>query len=453
MLADLYVRNGHVVTEQGVFQGGVVVKAGKIAQLVQGDADIAAETTIDLAGRYLLPGLIDAHVHFSEPGRGHWEGFRTGTMAAAAGGITTVIEMPLNATPPTIDAENLRAKQAIAAQEALVDYALWGGLVTNNLDKLDELHRGGVVALKAFLTSTGSDFIRIDDDLLYAGLLQARALGTLVGVHAENEWVTRYLMEKLQAAGRKDTAAWGEARPPATELEAIQRVLFWAKETGGQLHIVHVSLADGIQAVALAKQAGVKVTVETCPHYLLFDEDDFARIGPMAKCAPPLRARDEVEALWQRVLQGQVDVIASDHSPCLLEEKERGNDDVWLAWGGISGIQTLLPALLTEGVQRRGLSLPALVRMTAANPARIFGLYPHKGTLLPGADADLVILDPHKTWVLTQDNLFYKNPHSAFVGYEFTGRVEQTIVRGVTVFRDGEIQVQPGFGQLQLRSA
>ncbi len=371
MLADLYVRNGQIVTEQGVFDGGVVVKAGKIAQLGQGDPEIAAQATIDLAGRSLLPCLIDAHVHFSEPGRAHWEGFRTGTMAAAAGGITTVIEMPLNATPPTIDEENLHAKQAVAAQEALVDYALWGGLVTNNLDQLDELHRGGVVALKAFLSSSGSDFIRIDDDLLFAGLLRARELGTLVGVHAENEWVTRYLTEQLQAAGRKDTAAWGAARPPATELEAIQRVLFWAKETGGQLHIVHVSLAEGIQAAALAKQAGVNVTVETCPHYLLFDEDDFARIGPMAKCAPPLRARQEVEALWQRVLQGQVDVIASDHSPCLLEEKARGNDNVWLAWGGISGIQTLLPALLTG----RGASPRAVTARIGAHDRRQSG--PH----------------------------------------------------------------------------
>ena len=447
-MAELYLRSGRVVTEHGVYQGGVVVSEGRIEQLVYGDPAIRADDVIDCTGKLILPGLIDAHVHFSEPGRGHWEGWRTGTMAAAAGGITTVIEMPLNASPPTIDRAALAAKQSVAARDALVDYALWGGLVTDNLGQIDELHAEGVIGFKAFLSSSGSDFARIDDDLLYAGLLRAQQLGTLVGVHAENEWVTRHLGTRLQAAGRRDRRAWGEARPPVAELEAIRRALFWAEATGGRLHVVHVSLAEGIKAIAAAKTAGVAATAETCPHYLLFDEDDFDRIGPTAKCAPPLRARREVEALWRCVLAGQVDIIASDHSPCLWEEKERGEHDVWAAWGGISGLQTLLPALLTEGVHRRGLDLPALVRMTAANPARIFGLYPRKGSLLPGADADLVVVDPAREWTLTATQLLYKNQHSAFVGYPFRGRVQQTWVRGAPVYREDEIVASPGSGQL-----
>lgn len=448
---DLYLRNGQVITETAQFRGSVVVKDAKIAHLVAGDPPVNAHTVIDCTGKLILPGLIDAHVHFSEPGRGHWEGWRTGTMAAAAGGITTVIEMPLNASPPTIDRAALAAKQRIAAQEALVDYALWGGLVTDNLNQLDELHAGGVVGFKAFLSSSGSDFARIDDDLLYAGLLKAQTLGTLVGVHAENEWVTRHLAAQLPAAGRLDRYAWGEARPPVVELEAIRRALFWAEATGGRLHVVHVSIAEGIHAIATAKTHGVAVTAETCPHYLLFDENDFDRIGPAAKCAPPLRARRAVEALWQCVLTGQVDTIASDHSPCLWEEKERGQQDVWAAWGGVSGLQTLLPALLTEGVHRRGLAPSALVRMAAANPARIFGLYPQKGSLLPGSDADLVVVDPAREWTLSASQLFYKNQHSAFEGYSFRGRVEQTWVRGAAVYRAGEIVASPGSGQLLRR--
>ncbi len=448
---ERYLRNGTIVSEEGLFHGGLVIRNGRIAQWVAGDPTVDAAEVIDCTGKWILPGLIDAHAHFSEPGRGHWEGFRTGTMAAAAGGITTVIEMPLNASPPTIDGEALHAKQAVVRQESVVDVALWGGLVENNLTKLSELHDGGVVGFKAFLSSSGSDFARIDDDLLYAGLLQAKEYGLPVGVHAENEWVTRYLTAQVQANGRKDTYAWGLARPPAAELETIQRALFWAKTTGGPLHIVHVSLAQGIQMVTAAKAEGVDITVETCPHYLLLDEDDFARIGPAAKCAPPLRARAEVEALWQAVLRGQVDIIGSDHSPCLAEEKTRGNDNIWLAWGGISGIQTMLPALLTEGVQRRGLALPLLVRMMATNPARRFGLFPHKGTLLPGADADIVIVDPQTRWQLSADQLFYKNPHSAFIGTEFTGAVEQTLVRGATVYQAGRILATPGYGQMVQR--
>jgi allantoinase len=283
--------------------------------------------------------------------------------------------------------------------------------------------------------------------VLYAGLRTAQALGNLVAVHAENEWVTSLLGEELRAAGRTDRAAWYESRPPSTELEAIQRAIYWAGVTGGRLHIVHVTLAAGMRAAQAAKANGVNVTVETCPHYLYFDETDFVRLGPAAKCAPPLRSRDEVEALWQCVLDGKVDTVASDHSPCPWADKAPGLENIWQAWGGISGLQTLLPVLLTEGVHKRGLLLPDLVRLTAGNPARIFGLYPRKGNLLPGADADLAVVDLDAEWELAADDLFYKHKHSAYVGRRFKGRVERTLVRGRTVYTDGHICVDPGYGQ------
>ncbi len=446
MKPNLYLKNGLVVSEESTFHGGVVVTDGRIAQLVHGTPDIAATETIDLQGKHLLPGVVDAHVHLNEPGRTHWEGYRTGTMGAAAGGTTTVIEMPLNAAPPTSSAANFRLKQEAVKGEAVTDYALWGGLVDNNLTDLAELHESGVVAFKAFMTYVEEEFRRVDDDLIYLGMQQAKALGTLVGIHCENQYLTHTLAEQLKAAGRVDMAAWPESRPPSTELEAVQRAIYWAKVTGARLHIVHTTIPEGIQAVVQAKAEGVNVTVETCPQYLLFDEADYLRIGPTAKCAPPIRSRATVEALWECVFAGQIDLIASDHSPCPSEDKYR--DSVWEMWGGISGLQTMLPGILSEGVIKRGLPLPMAVKLLSANPARVFGLYPQKGSLLPGADADFAIVDLDKPWTLTTEQLLYKNKHSPYVGYEYQCTVEQTIVRGQTVYRDGQITVEPGFGQL-----
>lgn len=452
MAADLFLKNGRFITETGEFYGGLLIRGGKISQVVGVGAAPSARQVVDLKGQIVLPGLVDDHVHFNEPGREHWEGYTSGSMAAAAGGITTFLEMPLNATPPTINLQHLQQKQTAVNHKSLVDYALWGGLVDNNIADLADLHAAGVIGFKGFMSSSGVDFARVDDDVLYAGLREAAHLGNLVAVHAENEYVTSLLAEELRAAGRTDRAAWSESRPPMAELEAIQRAIYWASVSNGRLHIVHVTIADGMRAAQTAKKAGARVTVETCPHYLTFDEADFASIGPAAKCAPPLRSRSEVEALWDCVLNGLVDTIASDHSPCPWADKEPGMDNIWQAWGGISGVQTLLPTLLTEGVHKRGLALPDLVRLTSANPARIFGLYPRKGSLLPGADADLTIIDLETEWELTADNLFYKHPHSAYVGRRFKGKVERTLVRGQTVYANGRFQVEPGYGQLLRRS-
>lgn len=451
MQADLYLKNGLVVTEDGTFQGGVVIADGKIVGLVAGDTAVSAQETIDVKGKAILPGIVDDHVHFNEPGREHWEGYHAGSMAAAAGGVTTFMEMPLNATPPSIDREKLIHKREAVKNQSVVDYAHWGGLVDNNLDKLEGLHEEGVIAFKGFMSESGVDFKRINDDVLYGGLVKSRELGNVVGVHAESEYVTRFLAAQIQAEGRIDRNAWAESRPPAAELEADKRAIYWAGVTGGTLHIVHTTIADGIHAAAQARQKGVKVTVETCPHYLFFDNDDFVRIGPAAKCAPPLREREEVEKLWECVLAGMVDTIASDHSPCPIADKEKGRDNIWQAWGGVTGIQAMLPAMLTEGVHKRGLSLSLLVKLMSANPARIFGLYPQKGALLPGSDADITVVDLDKTWTLTAGELFSRHKQSAYVGYTFQGQVVRTIVRGTTVYADGQIKVKPGFGNLLRR--
>ncbi|MFN2175012.1 MAG: allantoinase AllB [Anaerolineales bacterium] len=446
-MTDRYIKNARIFTDTEAFVGGLVIKGEKVAKVVEGDPYIVAEEVIDCGGKVLLPGLVDDHVHFNEPGREHWEGYRTGSMAAAAGGITTVLEMPLNATPPTINLELLEKKREVVKGEALIDYGNWGGLVDDNLADLQGLHEGGVVGLKAFMSNSGVDFERVDDDLLYAGLKLAGELGTLIGTHAENEYVTKYLGRLLRESGRIDRPAWHESRPPAAELEAIQRACYWAGVSNGNLHIVHITIPDGIRAVGEAKNQGINVTSETCPHYLVFDLDDFEEIGPAAKCAPPIRSRENVEELWELVLKGKVDTIASDHSPCLWEDKAPGMHDIWQAWGGISGIQTMLPAVLTEGVHKRGMMLQDVVRMMSTNPAKIFGLYPQKGSIQAGSDADFTVIDLDAEWTLRSEDLFYKNKHSAYIGSRFKGKITLTYLRGEPVYQEGKIVAQPGYGR------
>ncbi len=446
-MTDLYLKNAQVVTESETFMGGLVIEGGKIAQVIRGDVELAAEQVLDCAGNVLLPGLIDDHVHFNEPGREDWEGYRSGSMAAAAGGITTFLEMPLNATPPTINREQLDIKRQVVKSESIVDYGNWGGLVEDNLADLPALNEGGVVGFKAFMSNSGVDFERVNDDVLYAGLKLAGELGNLVGTHAENEYVTSYLGNMLQDADRIDRASWYESRPPSAELEAIRRACFWAGAANGNLHIVHITIPDGIREVLEARSNGIKVTSETCPHYLVFDHDDYEEIGPAAKCAPPIRSRQTVEELWNLVLDGKVDTIASDHSPCLWEDKAPGMFNIWKAWGGISGVQTMLPAILTEGVHKRGMLLQDIARMMSVNPAKIFGLYPQKGALEPGSDADITVIDLDAEWTLSAEQLLYKNKHSAYIGHKFKGKVVQTFVRGKPVYQDGKIVASPGYGK------
>jgi allantoinase len=450
-MSSICLKNARVITEEEAFLGSVLIEDDLIIEVAHGDIPFSAIEVLDLDGKALFPGVVDGHVHFNEPGRTSWEGYRTGSMAAAAGGVTTFLEMPLNSLPPSINLSSLEQKRHAVSNESVVDYGNWGGLVDNNLSDLEAMNAAGVIGYKAFTSNSGVDFERVNDDLLYAGLLKMRSLGNLIGLHAENEFVTAYLGSQLRTAGRTDRAAWYESRPPDTELEAIQRACFWAKATGGNLHIVHVSIAEGINTIEKAKQTGSRVTSETCPHYLFFEHKDFERIGPAAKCAPPIRSRQDVEALWETVLYGLVDIIGSDHSPCSWDEKEKGMQDIWKAWGGISGIQVMLPVMISEGFNRRGLPLPAIARMLSFNPAKLFGLYPVKGKIQPGADADLVVVDLDKEWTLTANQLFYKNKFSAYVGSKFKGSVIQTLVRGKIVYLDGTIKAHPGYGRLLKR--
>jgi len=452
MKADIFLANATVVTDYAVFSGGLAIKDGKVSQVVEGMEAIPAEQVIDLTDKILMPGLVDSHTHLNEPGREEWEGYTAGSSAAAAGGITTTLEMPFNAKPPTRSVALLRAKREAVRDKSIIEYGHWGLLEPRNLNELEGMHAEGVVGFKSFMCDAGVEFEMVDTDALYQGMQYIARLGNVVGVHAENDSLTRGLTRRLRDAGRRDARAWGESRPPIAEVEAIQRAILAATETGVRLHIVHATTSGSFEAIHRGRALGVKVTGETCPHYLALDEDDLTRLGPVAKCSPPLRRRAVVDDLWRDVLRGRVDIIASDHCPCPPEMKQCGVDDIWQAWGGITGNQTMLPVLLTEGVHRRGLPLTSLVRMTSLNPARLYGLYPRQGHLWPGADADLVVVDPEKEWVLSFDDILSKHKQSPFVGMTFRGAVERTLVRGRTVYLEGEIMAQPGYGQLVKRT-
>ena len=454
MRADILVQGGTLVSEHEVLTADLAIVDGRVAAIVEpGATGIQAETRVDARGKLVLPGLVDGHVHFNEPGRTHWEGFATGSAAAAAGGVTTFLDMPLNNDPPTLDGASLALKAEAVADRSVVDYGLWGGIVPGNLDRLGELEDGGVVAAKAFMCHSGLDgYPGVEDAALYGALRRGAELGMVVGLHAESDGLTSALGREAQGVGRHDPRAWATSRPPFTEVEPVRRALYLAGEAGASIHFVHLSTPMSVREVAAARANGVQATLETCPHYLALDEDDLARLGPYGKCAPPLRPRRLVEELWREVLAGRVDLIASDHSPCPPEEKERGRDDIWRAWGGLHGVQTLLPVLLDEGVHRRGLPLPLLVRLTSAAPARRYGLYPKKGALLVGSDADFAIVNLDAEWSLEASMLKTRWPISPFVGRRFRGRIEATFLRGTAVCRAGNLVVEPGFGR-RLRPA
>jgi allantoinase len=404
----------------------------------------AGREEIDARGLLVLPGMVDAHVHLNDPGRAHWEGFATGTAALAAGGVTCAIDMPLNAHPPTIDATSFDAKVDAARGRARVDFALWGGIVPGDVGRLDELAERGVVGFKAFMCPTGiDDFEMADPDTLGRGMERAAALGLPVAVHAEDPAVTEPLTSRARAEGRTGMRDYLASRPVEAEVNAIRMASELASQTGCSLHVVHVSSGAGVREVAEARARGADVTCETCPHYLVLHDDDAVSLGAVAKCGPPLRPVAESEELWRLLASGDIDLVASDHSPCPPDMKDE--EDAFVVWGGIAGAQTTLALLHTHG-PGRGLSPARLAALLSATPASRFGLA-GKGAFVPGGDADIVLVDVGPPWTLTEENLVSRHSLSPFVGQTLRARVTRTIVRGVTVWADGA-PVGAGHGRL-----
>jgi allantoinase len=397
---------------------------GKIAAFAEGEA----RNEIDASGLLVSPGAIDAHVHFNDPGRADWEGIASGSRACAAGGTTTFFDMPLNAHPPTIDGSSFDRKLAAAESHAFVDFALWGGLIPGNLDHLETLRDRGVIGLKAFMSDSGiDDFPQIGLADLKAGMQRAAELGLVVAVHAE--------LERPASQRGSSIRDYLASRPIAMEVVAIRAALDLAGETGCALHIVHVSSARGVEAVAEGTRRGLNVTCETCPHYLVLNEADVERLGAIAKCAPPLRSETERRALLGKLRAGEITMVGSDHSPSPMAMKL--DADFFKVWGGISGCQHLLTLLFDLE-----LSAELMAQLTSANVADRFQVA-GKGRLEIGADADLVLLDRNTAGEITADALFYRHRHSPYVGRKTHARVVRTLLRGETVFHDGAVVGDP----------
>lgn len=437
---DLIVRNGMVVTDKSVEKLDIAIADGVVVEITTEISGTSKEE-IDAKGKYILPGGYDCHVHFNEPGRTDWESLLTGTSALAAGGMTSFTDMPLNSTPVTTNGKNFDLKLEAAKKNSLVDYSFWGGLTPNNLENLEELAERGVLGFKAFTCFSGlEEFEGADDWTLYRGMEIAAKLGLPVAVHAENRDITNKLTERFVKEGKTSPRDFLNSRPEISEVEAVQRVILFAEETKCKLHIAHISTARAVQLVVEARKKGIDVTCETVPQYLTFTEDDLDGLGPIGKCCPPLRSKDTKEKLWEHVLTENVDIVCSDHSPAPFELKKDSN--FFKVWGGISGCQSTMNVMLTEGYHNRGLSLVDVSKLISLNPARRFGIK-NKGKIKVGYDADMALVDLNETFTLKSDDLLYMHKVSPLVGVTLKGKIIRTILRGKTIFQDDKIVSEP----------
>jgi allantoinase len=431
----LIIRQATVVGETATTIADVVVEGHRIAAVEEHYRRSAGEE-IDATGMVLFPGLVDAHVHFNDPGREDWEGMKTGSRALAAGGGTTFIDMPLNSHPPVLDRVTFLAKRARGEAVSCIDFALWGGLTPESLPHLDAMADEGAVGFKAFLCPSGIDeFGAADANVLKAGMARAARRRLVVAVHAEDpEFLAAH--QRAHPPPRPGTLRdWAASRPPEAECRAIAMAIGLAGETGCALHVVHVSSPEGLEVAMAGRRAGVDVTVETCPHYLLLDEDDAERIGITAKCAPPLRNRARVDALWQALGAGRIDTLGSDHSPCPPGMKSSA--DVFSAWGGIAGCQHGWPLLLDPAFPR--LPWKDWAALWSGRPARRFGLGSRKGAIAAGYDADFCLLAPGEKTIAAED-LIYRHPLSPYIGRRMAWIVRQTWSRGRAIGPDSRGQ-------------
>jgi len=462
-------RSTRVVTPDGLRPATVLVEEGRIVE-VAGWESVPSETQLhDYGDNVLLPGLVDTHVHINEPGRTEWEGFKTATQAAAAGGVTTLIDMPLNCVPETISVEALETKRAAAAGQAFVDWMAWGGVVGNNSTggneaDLQRLIDAGVPGFKCFLVHSGIDsFAWVDEAQLRKALSVLRGSGLPLLAHAEVAGPVERATSLINSSdassdARADWRAYATylaSRPDEAELEAIELLIGLATAFDTPVHIVHLATARALPALKKARAEGVKITVETCPQYLWFAADEIPDGATEFKCAPPIRSAANREALWQALTEGVIDMIATDHSPCTPELKHRdsgrrnsGRFDQ--AWGGIASLGLALPVIWT-GLHARGGALELLTKWLASEPARLAGLTGRKGALAVGYDADIVVFEPNTEWAVTKDDLLFRHKLSPYLGAHLRGRVLETYLRGQCIFSHLGSDVDPRARGQELR--
>jgi dihydroorotase len=431
-IADLIIRNGKVVSHDAVFPASVAIKDGRILAVGADDAMPGAKESLDATGLHVLPGAIDVHVHFRDPGYPDKEDFASGTAAAAFGGVTTVFDMP-NTIPPTGTAEILAAKQAMAAEKAHVDFGLYGLLGEDTIEHVPDLVKGGVIGFKLYMGNTFGKIPSPSTGAMLEAFEVVAATGKRISLHAETNSVMERRQERLTSAGRRDPLAHIASRPAVVAVEAVSRAAILAEWTGARIHILHISSAEELRPLREAKARGVDITGETCPHYLMLSTDDYHTMAGIIRVNPPVREKRNQEPLWNALTDGTIDLIATDHAPHTPEEKTR--NDIWAVDCGFPGVETQMPLMLNE-VNNGRLSISDYVRKSAFNPARIFGLYPHKGAIAPGSDADIALVDLARDHIINDSDLQSRSKISPWNGRRIKGLPVHTLVRGRFVMKN-----------------
>jgi allantoinase len=432
---DLVISGERVVTERGVGPATVVVRAGVIAEVRQGEV-ARGSGVIEAGPLAVMPGVVDTHVHVNEPGRTEWEGFETATRAAAAGGVTTIVAMPLNCTPAVTDERTLLGEANAAEGKCIVDYGFWGGVVPGNAGELEGQWRAGALGFKCFLSPSGvDDFGSVSERDLITAMPRLKELGAVLLVHAEDPAV----LERARGGVRESRKYldWLDSRPPEAETAAIELLLKLARRFGARIHIVHLATGTAATLLRKARREGIAVTVETCPHYLWFAADDIGDGQTQFKCAPPIRSRVHRHRLWDLLSAGDIDLIASDHSPCPPGLKRLDTGDFFSAWGGISSLQLSFAVVWSEARRQRR-SLAEVCRWMCEGPARLAGLEGRKGRIARGCDGDLVVIDPDAEFTVDAAQLHHRHTLTPYDGARLFGVVHETLVRGRRVYRGGE---------------
>ena len=438
---SIAIQDARIIRNGGLVQANVLIEDGKIAS-VSRQKFSTAHSHIDVRGKLLIPGLVDGHAHMYDPAFTNREDFTSGTSAAAAGGVTTVIEMVLSTPVDTVDRVNAKIEEG--RRSSLVDFSLHAGMMNeSNRQNIGGITNLGVRSFKTFMCKP----YYVNDHSLMSLMRETSMHHSILNVHAEDEEIANQNLENLALTGRKDPMAHLEWKPNLAEERAVRKAVDFARGIGSRLHVSHMSTSEGVEIVRKAKRQGVNVTTETCPHYLTFTRKDMKKQGPFLKMNPSLKGPKDAQALWKALRDGAVDIVTSEHAPGKREEKEIGWTDVWKAWGGVPTIETMLPVLLNEGVNKGRLSLTELQRVCCENPAKIFGVYPAKGAIRVGGDADLVIVDLRMKRKVRGEQLHYKVGWTPYEGWTLKGWPTLTIRRGEIVFQDEQIVGKPGKAQ------
>ncbi len=437
---DLLIKNGTVVTSSATVQADVAIANGTFAAIGAPGTLVGAAEEYDARGQQVLPGVIDGHVHFREPGLEYKEDFESGSRAAVMGGVTTVLDMP-NTRPPTASGELVRQKQALAEAKAYCDIGIFGLLVGENLDQIGPMTDAGVVGFKCFLGETTGNIAAPNDGVMLDAMRIIASLGLRIGFHAENNQILQHQIRQLKASGRTDALAHPESRPAIAEVESIQRMALFARHSGARIHIFHLTSREGLAMVVEWRARGVDITCETSAHYCFLSSELMRELGSTMRINPPIRETGHGEALLHGLIDGRIDAIATDHAPHTRQEKL--NDDIWQAISGFAGVEVSVPLFLTYAVNSGRMTLQQYVRVSSEGPAKTWNLYPRKGTIQVGSDADLTIVDLDRAGTIDEATLHGKNDLTPFQGHRTRGAAVATILRGAIVMRNGELVGPP----------